>query len=73
MIGDGGFVGAILALSHRRPEATDTFSDSFAEFRKLLGSEHEQSNSKDYQQMCGLQQSFEHMFPLVLKVTNIAI
>ncbi len=70
MIGDGGFAGGILGLFHRRFETTDTFSDSFAEFGKLLGSEHEQSNSKDYQQMCGLQESFEHKFPLILKVTK---
>jgi len=67
---DGVFVRAILVLFHRRPETTDTFSDSFAEFGKFLRSEHEQSNSKDYQQMCRLQESFEHKFPLILKFTK---
>jgi len=33
VIGDGGFVEAILVLFHRRPETTDTFPDSFAEHR----------------------------------------
>ena len=55
MIGDGGFVGGILVRFHRRFETPDTFSDSFAQLGKLLGAEHEQSNSKDYQQMCGLE------------------
>jgi len=32
MIGDGGFVAAILGLFHRRFETTDTFPDSFAQF-----------------------------------------
>jgi len=50
-------------LFHRRPQATDTFSDSFAQFRKLLRSEDEQSNSKDYQQMHGLKNSFKHRKP----------
>lgn len=69
MIGDGGFVGGIFVLFHRRFETPDTFSDSFAEFGKFLRSEHEQSNSKDYQQMRGLQESFEHKFLLILKVS----
>ena len=63
MIGDGGFAGGILALFDRRLETTDTFSDSLAEFGKFLRAEHKQSNCKDYQQMCGLQESFEHNFP----------
>jgi len=70
MIRDGGFVGAIVALFECRLETTDTFSDSFTEFGKFLRSEHEQSNSEDYQQMCGLQESFEHEFLLLLKVTK---
>jgi hypothetical protein len=49
MIGDGGFVGGILVHFHCRFETTETFSDSFAEFGKFLGSEHEQSDSKDHQ------------------------
>jgi hypothetical protein len=44
----------IQVFSHRRLETADTFSDSFAQFGKLLGSEYEQSNSKDHQQMRGL-------------------
>jgi len=55
MIGDGCFVGGINVLFHRRLETADTFSDSFTQFGKLLGPEYEQSNSKDYQQMRGLQ------------------
>jgi len=55
MIGDGGFVGGINVFFHRRPETADTFSDSFAQFGKLLGSEYEQSYAKDHQQVRGLQ------------------
>jgi len=62
MIGDGGFVGGILVLSHRRFESTDTFSDPFAEFGKFLRSEYEQSNSKHHQQMRELQESLEHKY-----------
>ncbi len=60
MIGDCGFAGGIIALFHCRFETTDTFSDPFAEFGKFLRSEHEQSNSKNYQQMRELQESLEH-------------
>jgi len=66
-------VGGLLVLFHRRFETTDTFSDSLAQLGKLLRSKHEQGNSKDYQQMCGLQESFEHIFPLILKSQNIAV
>jgi hypothetical protein len=55
MVGDGGFVGGILVLFHRRLETTDTFSDSFAQLGKFLGPEYEQSDSKDHQQVRGLQ------------------
>jgi len=55
MIGGGGFVGGIHALFHRRFETADTFSDSFAQLGKLLGPEYEQSDSKDHQQVRGLQ------------------
>jgi len=47
----GGFV----ALFHRRLQTTDTFSDSFTQFGQFLRSEHKEGNSKDHQQMCGLQ------------------
>jgi len=60
MLGGGGFVGGIHVLLHRRLETADTFPDSFAELGKLLRSKDEQSNSKDCQQTCGLQESFEH-------------
>ena len=55
MIGDGGFVGVIHVLFHRRFETADTLSDSFAELGQLLRSEHEQRNSEDHQQMRRLQ------------------
>jgi hypothetical protein len=55
MIGDDGFVGGIEVLFHRRFEAADTLSDSFAELGQLLTSEHEQRNSEDQQQMRRLQ------------------
>jgi len=64
MIGDDVFVRGIHVLFHRRLETADTFSDSFAQLGKLLRPEYEQSNSKDYQQMRGLQQSFEHEIPI---------
>jgi len=35
-------------------QGADTCSDSFAELGKLLGAEHEQSDSKNHQQMQGL-------------------
>jgi len=70
MIGDGGFAGGILALFDRRLETADTFPDSLAEFGKFLRAEHEQGNCEDYQQMRGLQESFEHKFPLTLIVTK---
>src|SRR5229473_5354579 len=72
-VGGRELVGGILVLFHRRFETTDTFSDSFAQLGKLLRSEHEQGNSKDYQQMCGMQESFKHIFPLILKSENIAV
>ena len=74
MTGDGWSVGGIRVLFHRRLETADTFPDSFAELGKLLRSKDEQSNSKDYQQMRGLQQSFEHEIPInQIKVHNIEV
>ena len=55
MTGDGWSVGGIRVLFHRRFETADTFSDSFAQLGKLLGPEYEQSDSKDHQQVRGLQ------------------
>jgi hypothetical protein len=49
-----------LVLFHRGLEAADAFSDSLAEFGKLLRSEHKQSNSEDNQQVHRLKQSFKH-------------
>jgi len=72
-MGDGGFVGGFRRFFHRRFETTDTFPNSFAEFGKFFRSEYKQSNSKDYQQMRGLQESFEHKFPLIVKSQNIAV
>src|SRR5207253_2983844 len=43
-----------------RLEAADAFSESLAEFGKLLRSEHKQSNSEDNQQVHRLKQSFKH-------------
>jgi hypothetical protein len=60
MLDDSGFVGGIRVLFHCRLETADTFSEAFAQLGKLLRSEHEQSNSKDYQEMRRLQQSFQH-------------
>jgi hypothetical protein len=42
------------------PEA---LSDSFAKLGKLLGSEHEESNSKHHSQMHGPKNSFKHKKP----------
>ena len=44
-----------LAIFERGPQTTDTFSDSFTQFRQFLRSEPKEDNSKDHQQMCGLQ------------------
>jgi hypothetical protein len=63
MIGDSGFVGGIHVLLHCRLETADAFSEPFAQLGKLLRTEHEQSNSKDDQEMRGLQQSFQHESP----------
>lgn len=53
MIGDGAFVGGIVALFYRRLETTDSLSNSFAEFGKFLRAEHKQSNSKDHNKCMG--------------------
>src|SRR5262249_22959126 len=54
---------------HGRLEAADALADSFAQFRQLLGSEHEQGNSKNNQQMHRLKQSFKHKRSLRLSAT----
>jgi hypothetical protein len=51
MVGDRDFVRDFVVFFHRTFETADTFSDSFAQFGELLGSEYEQSNSKNYQQI----------------------
>jgi hypothetical protein len=51
MVGDRDFVRDFLGFFHRRFETADTFCESFAQFGELLGSEYEQSNSKNYQQI----------------------
>jgi len=71
MLGDSGFVGSIRVPFNRRLETADTFSESFAQLGKLLRSEHEQSNSKDYQEMRRLQQSFQHESPFTSELQNI--
>src|SRR5664280_1088897 len=63
---DGGaFVGRVLRALHCGFETANPVSDSFAEFRKLLRPEHEQSNPKNHQQMHGLKKSFEHFGSLL--------
>src|SRR5712692_4961345 len=66
LLGGGAFVGRALLVFvfHCGFETANTFSDSFAEFRKLLRAEHEQSDSEDHQQMHGLKKSFEHFVSL---------
>jgi hypothetical protein len=54
------FVWRVRLIFHCGFEAANSISDSFAEFRQLLRSEDEQSNSENYQQMRGLKQSFKH-------------
>jgi hypothetical protein len=58
--GELTLVGCVRLVFHGGLEAANTVSDSFAEFRQLLRSEDEQSNSENYQQMHGLKQSFKH-------------
>src|SRR5713226_4479928 len=80
VLGGGVFLGRVLMVfhSHCGFEAANTVSDSFAEFGKLFGSEYEQSNPKNDQQMHGLKKSFEHFvstsllkcLPLVLQVAK---
>lgn len=65
------FASILLARHlHRGFEAADAVSYSFAELGKLFGSEDEQSDPENYQQMHGLKQSFKHNFSLgiVLRV-----
>src|SRR3984893_15347074 len=62
VIGNGGCccAGRLFLIFHSCLEAADALSDSFAQLRKLFGPEHEQSISKNHQQMHGLKQSFQH-------------
>jgi hypothetical protein len=63
-IGDGAFVRRIVLffLLHCVLESADAVSDSLAEFGEFPGSEDEQSDPENYQQMHGLKQSFKHNF-----------
>jgi hypothetical protein len=59
VVGDSGCdAGRLFFVSfHGCLEAADALSDSFAKFRKLFGSEDQQGNPKDHQQMSRLKQS----------------
>src|SRR6266481_1153897 len=68
VLGGCAFLGRVLLVSHGHCafETANTLSDSFAEFWKFFRAEHEQSNSKDHEQMHGLKKSFEHCVSLSL-------
>jgi len=48
-------------FGHRGFETSDAFAETFAEFGQLLGAEHEQSDSENYQHVRWLKQSFKHL------------
>src|SRR5216683_3791921 len=70
VLGGGVFLGRVLMVFHCHCgfETAYAVSDSFAEFGKLFGSEYEQSDPKNYQQMHGLKESFEHYVDLAFKM-----
>src|SRR5438270_1310183 len=63
VVGNGGCCCAdrLLVVSfHGCLKAADALSNSFTEVGELFGSEHEQGNSENNQQMHRLKQSFKH-------------
>jgi hypothetical protein len=56
----GGFVG-FDGFFHGGFEAADAVAEAFAEFGEFLGSEDEQGDPEDEEQMRGLEKSFEHV------------
>src|SRR5713101_7505711 len=70
VLGGGVFLGRVLMVFHCHCgfETAYAVSDSFAEFGKLFGSEYEQSDPKNYQEMHGLKESFEHYVDLAFKM-----
>lgn len=53
-------LGRILVLFHGRFEATDTITNSFAQFRKLFGTKNKHGDTKNQREMHGLKKSFDH-------------
>ena len=53
-------------LFHGITEIADAVAQTLAEFRQFLGSEHEQCNSHNHEQMGRLKKSFEHKVLIVL-------
>jgi hypothetical protein len=54
-----------------RLESADALSDSFAELREFLGTEHQKSKPYDHEQVRGLKKTFGHYFSSI-PLTRIA-
>src|SRR5712691_7549566 len=51
------------AFLHTVFQSANALADTFAQFRQLLGAEHQERDKEDHQQMHRLKQAFEHKKP----------